>query len=77
MGKKQPQVGDKEDDELHARVKNDKGGIPKYQENFDIVNMNNIKSTGLYDLGFNKKSHSYHISSGLKYFDSLEPGEQS
>ena len=27
MGKKQPQFGDKEDDELHAIVKNDKGGI--------------------------------------------------
>ena len=54
MGKKQPQVGDKEDDELHARVKNDKGSIPKYQDNFDIENMKNLKSTGLYDLGFNK-----------------------
>ena len=27
MGKKHPQVGDKEYGELHARVKNDKGGI--------------------------------------------------
>ena len=77
MGKKQPQVGDKGDDELHARVENDKGGIPKYQENFNIVNMNNLKSAGLYDLGFNKKSHNHPISSGLNYLDSLEPGEQS
>ena len=27
MGKKHPQVGDKEYGELHARVKNEKGGI--------------------------------------------------
>ena len=27
MGKKNPQVGDKEYGELHARVKNEKGGI--------------------------------------------------
>ena len=39
------QVGDKEDAELHARVKNYKGGIPKDQENSDIVNMKNLKST--------------------------------
>ena len=36
-------VGDKEDDEQHARVKNDKGGIPKHQDNFDIVNMKDLK----------------------------------
>lgn len=71
------QVGDKEDAELHARVKNYKGGIPKDQENSDIVNMKNLKSAGLYDLGFDKKSHNHPISSGLNYLDSLEPGEQS
>ena len=48
------QVGDKEDDELHARFKNEKGGIPKDQENFDIVNTKNLKSAGLYYVGFNK-----------------------
>ena len=70
-------VGDKEDDELHARVKNDKGGIPKYQENFDIVSMKKLKSAGLYDLRFNKKSHNHPIYFGLNYLDSLELGEQS
>ena len=39
--------------------------------------MKNLKSTGLYDLGFNKKSHYHPISSGLNYIDSMEPGEQS
>ena len=62
---------------MHARVKNDKGGIPKDQENFDIGNMKNLKSVGLYDLGFNKKSHNHPISSGLNYIDSLEPSEHS
>ena len=62
---------------MHPRVKNDKGGIPKDHENFDIVNMKNLKSTWLYDLGFNKKSHNHLISSSLNYLDSLESGEQS
>ena len=38
--------------------------------------MKSLKSTGLYDLGFNKKSHNHPISSSLNYLDSLEPGEQ-
>lgn len=71
------QVGDKEDDEPSAQVKNDKVGIPKEQENSNIVNMNRLNSTGLYDLGFNKKSCNRPISSGLNYLDSQEPGEQS
>lgn len=71
------QVGDKEDDEPSAQVKNDKVGIPKEQENSNIVNMNKLNSTGLYDLGFNKKSCNRPISSGLNYLDSQEPGEQS
>lgn len=71
------QVGDKEDNELSAKVKNNKGGIPKEQENSNIVNVNKLNSTGLYDLGFNKKSHNRPISSGLNYLDSQEPGEQS
>lgn len=71
------QVGDKEDVELHARVKNVKGGIPKDQENSDVVNTKNLKLAGLYDLGFNKKSPNHPISSGLNYLDSIEPGEQS
>lgn len=71
------QVGDKEDDEPSAQVKNDKVGIPKEQENSNMVNMNKLNSTGLYDLGFNKKSCNRPISSGLNYLDSQEPGEQS
>lgn len=71
------QVGDKEDDEPSAQVKNDKVGIPKEQENSNIVNMNKLNSTGLYDLGFNKKSRNRPIYSGLNYLDSQEPGEQS
>ena len=39
--------------------------------------MKNLKSAGLYDLGFNKKSHNHPISSGFNYIDSMEPSEQS
>lgn len=71
------QVGDKEDAELSARVKNDKGGIPKEKENSNIANTKKLNPAGQYDLGFNKKSHNCPISSGLNYLDSQEPGEQS